>query len=71
MSLCTSPQHNLVRVLLRQLELPIDRVTVMHRDLFKASGIAWNEGRDLCAEISALTSSQARVLIGHLQQRAA
>ena len=69
MAVCTSAQHNLIRVLMRELELPIDRISVMHRTVFFDAGIPWNEGREVCAEVSALTTRQASALIRQLKAR--
>lgn len=65
----TPEQRRYIRGLMRQLELPIDRVTVMHRDLFRTAGIAWRDYVDLEAELSLLTLAQAGALIDALKKR--
>jgi hypothetical protein len=62
----TSFQRLKIRTQLQQRELPMDRVTVMHRDLFARAGIAWNEGVDLDGELQALSKVEASRLISQL-----
>jgi hypothetical protein len=68
-NVCTSFQRLKIRTQLQQRELPMDRVTVMHRDLFARAGIAWNEGADLDGELQALSKDEASRLIAHLGTR--
>ena len=68
--LSTPHQRLAIRCALRELDLPADRVTVMHRDLFKAAGVPWNEGKDLDGELCAMTKAQASSLLAKLRERA-
>lgn len=65
----TPHQRDYIRDLMRQIELPLDRVTVMHRDLFRAAGIPWRDYVDLDAELATLTRGQASRLIDGLKKR--
>lgn len=67
MALATSLQRLALRCELRQQEYPTDRVTVMHRDLFGAAGVPWNNGRDLDAELCTITKEQASALLRQLK----
>lgn len=53
--------------LMRLAELPIDRVTVMHRDLFKRAGIEWRDGESMDARMSTLTADQLDGVIEQLR----
>ena len=66
---CTSPQRHRVHTLLQELELPVEQVTVMHRDLFKAAGIAWVDGASLSATLRGVSQPAASRLISLLIKR--
>lgn len=66
----TPQQRDFIRTLMRELELPRDRVTVMHRDLFARAGIPWRDGVELAAEINTISPDQAHALITQLKARA-
>jgi len=66
---CTSFQRLKVRTQLRQLELPVEQVSVMHRDLFRAAGIAWSDGADMDTTLRAVSMSAASRLINALKER--
>jgi hypothetical protein len=55
-----------IRIRLRDRDLPTDRVTVMHRDLFERARVPFNEGNQLDAELCAMTRAQASALIDQL-----
>lgn len=63
----TSHQRLAIRGELYQQDYPRDRVTVMHRDLFAAAGVPWNEGKELDAELCAMNRAQASSLLRHLK----
>jgi hypothetical protein len=67
---CTQPQRMAIRGFLSQLELPLDRVTVLHRDLFSRCGIAWHQGANVDTTLEGLTKAQASALITRLKERA-
>lgn len=67
---CTSHQRLAIRGYLRQLELPLDRVTVLHRDLFTRCGIAWHQGANVDSTLDGLNCAQASALITRLKERA-
>lgn len=67
---CTQHQRLAIRCYLGQLELPLDRVTVMHRDLFSRCGIAWHQGANVDTTLEGLSRAQAQALITRLQERA-
>lgn len=67
--LATSAQRESIRRWMGACELPLDRVTVMHRDVFRDAGIPWNEGRDLDAELCTITLKQASCLMTLLEGR--
>jgi hypothetical protein len=64
-----SYQRLAIRCGLRSQDFPTDRVTVMHRDLFAAACVPWNEGKDLDAELCALNRGQASSLLRELEKR--
>lgn len=64
----STPQQRLfIRTLLREQELPVNRVTVMHRDLFTGAGIAWVDGQSMDVALEGCTKAQASSLIEQLQ----
>lgn len=61
--LSTPYQRLAIRCALADLELPTDRVSVLHRDLFKQADVSWNDGRDLEGELCGMTKTQASSLL--------
>lgn len=53
--------------LIRRAELPHRQVTVMHRDIFKRSGITWQDGQDMARLLDSLDREQLRALINELR----
>lgn len=68
--LSTPHQRLAIRCELGEQDLPTDRVTVMHRDLFQQAGVPWNDGKDLDGELCAMTKAQASSLLDKLRERA-
>lgn len=66
----TPHQRLAIRCVLARNDLPTDRVTVMHRDLFQRANVPWREGRDLDGELCAMTKAQASRLLDKLRERA-
>lgn len=60
-------QRGLVHGLMRKRELPTDRVTVMHRDLFGRNGIPWKDGMSMDALLASLGYEQLRALVHELR----
>jgi len=66
----TSHQLLYIRTLCMQLELPDDRLGVLHRDLWRQIGAAWTTERpDFNDALRRLTKSQASALIQILRAR--
>lgn len=65
----TPHQRLYTRTLLRELELPVNQVTIMHRDLFAAAGVDWRDGASMDATLEGLTRAQASRLIDKLRER--
>lgn len=63
MAFATAHQRLAIRCELRAQNYPMDRVTVMHRDLFAAASVPWRNGNELDAELCTFTKEQASVLI--------
>ncbi|WP_340569904.1 hypothetical protein [Stenotrophomonas sp. G106K1] len=53
--------------LLRDAELPHRQVTVLHRDILRRAGIAWQDGQSMASLLSALSQQQLRSLIDQLR----
>lgn len=51
------------RTLLSDRELPVDRVSVMHRPIFEGAHLAWPNGEDLDAVLCAATRTEMSRLI--------
>ena len=66
----TPHQRLAIRCALREQDLPTDRVTVMHRDLFQRANAPWNEGLDLDGELCAMSREQASRLLVAVKERA-
>jgi hypothetical protein len=67
----TSNQREYARVLMRQLELPTDHITLMHRQAFRDAGIPPREpGRQVDVVLGELTRAEAEALIGALKRMA-
>ncbi len=64
----TPHQRLYARTLLREQELPVNKVTVMHRDLFARAGIEWKDGADLDGTLCACTRAQISRLIDQLRE---
>lgn len=66
---CTAAQRQLINHLLREAQLPTLQVTVLHRDLFRKAGIAWEDGADLYATLRAVSKPAAHRLIDAIRER--
>ena len=55
-------KRGFVHGLMRRRELPTDRVTVMHRDLFAKCNVTWQDGQSMDALLSSLSYEQVRAL---------
>ncbi|MBM9911900.1 MULTISPECIES: hypothetical protein [Stenotrophomonas] len=53
--------------LLRDAELPHRQVTVLHRDILRRAGIAWQDGQCMASLLSGLSQEQLRSLIDQLR----
>lgn len=68
---CTQAQRDYIRTLLARCELDTDRITYMHRPLFKAARLAEPEfGRPVDAHLRDLDKADASQLIAALEARA-
>lgn len=64
----STPQQRLfIRRLLREAELPVNRVTILHRDLFARAGIDWVDYVEMDGVLEALNKAQASRLIDQLR----
>ncbi len=56
-----------VRDLLRQRELPMRQVTVMHRDVFGLAGVPWRDGEQMEAFLGSLHMGELIALANQLR----
>lgn len=60
----STPHQRLhLRTLLSDAELPLDRVSVMHRPLFEKAGVPWENGANLDGVLSSLSKPDISRLI--------
>ncbi len=65
----TPHQRGYIRVLMGELELPTDQITLLHRRFYEAAGVPEQEaGRNLNVALSELNFAQAANLIGVLKR---
>lgn len=65
----TPHQRQYARILMRELDLPTDRITLLHRRWYEKAGVPEQEpGTRLDVALGALNFAQASSLIGVLEQ---
>lgn len=62
----TPEQRALIVSLLRKHELPHVTVTVLHRDIFRRSGVPFSDGASLALTLDLLSFREASALIDEL-----
>jgi len=65
----TPHQRGYLRVLMGELELPTDQITLLHRRFYEAAGVPEQPaGKNLNVALAELTFAQAAALVGVLKR---
>ncbi len=60
-------QRQFVRMLMREAELPVREVTVMHRDIFRRAGVDWIDGQSMDRLLDSLSIHELHRLTDQLR----
>lgn len=63
----TPSQRAYIRALLDARELPVDVVTVLHRDIFRRAGVGWQDGQRMDELLATLNWADIDRLVSELR----